>query len=74
MEGKQILKSYRYMWLYEGNENLNIKVITGLDIEHDKFIEALKNDVNVTKACRVYLNEIDVSLIEFYDNIKEDKK
>lgn len=75
-QNKQTIKSYRYMWLFEGNENLNIKVITGLDVEHDDFIKALQDDDRVVNACRVYLHEIDINLIEFYDSIKkkEDKK
>lgn len=63
---------YRYMWLFDGNDNLNIKVLSGVKQEHDMFIEHLKNDERVTKACRVYLHEIDINLIEFYDDLKKE--
>lgn len=64
---------YRYMWLFDGSENLNIKVLSGCLQEHEDFMKALKNDETVLKAVRVYLHEIDVNLIEFYDDIKKEK-
>lgn len=65
---------YRYMWLFEGNDNMCIKVLSGVTEEHEQFINALKNDSKVTKAVRVYLHEYDVNLIEFYESIKEVKE
>lgn len=62
---------YRYMWLFEGNENMCIKVLSGVTEEHAQFMNALKGDKSVKKAVRVYLHEYDVNLIEFYESIKD---
>lgn len=62
---------YRYMWLFEGNENMCIKVLSGVTEEHKQFIEALKNNKRVIKAARTYLHEYDVNLIEFYESIMD---
>lgn len=62
---------YRYMWLFEGSENMCIKVLSGVAEEHKQFIEALKNNNRVIKAVRTYLHEYDVNLIEFYESIKD---
>lgn len=69
-----VIYVYRYMWLFENNENMQIKVISGVPEEHKQFMEVLKNDKKVTKAVRVYLHEYDVNLIEFFESIKEEKK
>lgn len=65
---------YRYMWLVDGSEKLNIKVVSGTVEEHELFINALKNEQSIVNACRVYLHEIDINLIEMYDSIVNKEK
>lgn len=72
-EDKKILV-YRYMWLFEGNDNMCIKVLSGVLREHEQFINALKNDSEVVKCVRVYLHEYNVDLIEFYESIKDNDR
>ena len=65
---------YLYMWLFDGSENMCIKVLSDIPEAHEKFMDMLKADERVSKASRVYLHEYDINKIEFYENIvtKED--
>lgn len=65
------LYAYRYMWLFESNENMCVKIICGTEKEHNDFMALLAADKNVVKACRVYLHEIDLANIEHYEDIFE---
>lgn len=67
----QTIYVYRYMWLMQGNENMCVKVLSGTLEEQAMFINSLRSSEEVTKAVRVYLHEIDISLIEMYDKIKD---
>lgn len=64
---------YRYMWLVEGSENLNIKIVVDLMEGHEKFVENLKNIDGVISLVRVYQYEIDVDQIERFESIIEKK-
>ena len=70
-----IVKTYRYMWLYADDEKLNVRFVSGTEEEHEKFIQALKDDDRIINATRVYVHEIDINHVEVYENIvyKEEK-
>lgn len=68
------LYSYRYMWLFEDNDNMCVKIICGTEKEHNEFMDMLVADKNVVKACRVYQHEIDLANIEHYEDIFELRK
>lgn len=69
-----VIYVYRYMWLTKGDEKLKIRVIAGVQDEHEAFISALKAKDEVINLCRVYLHEIDVNLVEFYETLKGEKE
>lgn len=68
---KVVLYAYRYMWLFEDNDNMCVKILCGTNLEHADFIRMLVSDEKVVKACRVYLHEIDLANIEHYEDIFE---
>lgn len=63
MENKKIYV-YRYLWTEFGSTNLCVKIISGVEAEHNAFIEALKKEEKVEKCSRVYLHEYDLDKIE----------
>lgn len=65
---------YRYMWLTEDSENLNIKILVDIDEGHQRFIENLKNTDKIRSLVRVYQYEIDLEKIECYESLYENKK
>lgn len=65
------LYTFRYMWLFDNCENVCVKIICGTEKEHADFMNMLATDEKVVKACRVYVNEIDLSNIEHYEDIFE---
>lgn len=65
---------YRYMWLIEDSENLNIKILVDIDEGHQKFIDTLKALNGVRSLVRVYQYEIDSDKIESFESLYENKK
>lgn len=70
-KNSSIVVAFRYMWLVKGDKRLHIHCVVGQSDVHDDFIEKLKNDENIIQACRVYMHEIDLSLLEEYETVKE---
>lgn len=71
---KPTIYVFRYMWLTKGDEKLKIRIIAGVTDEHEAFISAMKAEENVENLCRVYLHEIDVNLVEFYETLKGEQE
>lgn len=68
--------TYRYIWkVKEAKKDMfNVKYITGVKQEHDKFMSMLRNDENVITASRIYVNEINVTLTEQHEIVKKEMK
>lgn len=67
----QYIYVYRYLWQAKDNENICVKVVSGLLAEHDKIIESIKNDDNIVKCTRVYMSQYDPNKLEEYESIKK---
>lgn len=65
---------YRYMWLTENSENLNIKILVDIDEGHQKFIETLKALPDICSLVRVYQYEIDAEKIEAFESLINKEK
>lgn len=67
-----MIYTYRYLWLEKGKETTFCKILTGLEKEHDAFIERIKAQENIVKCTRVYMCEYDPLKLEDYENIKSE--
>lgn len=68
------IKTYRYMWLKDDSDKLNIRIVSGITEEHNRFIEDMKQCEGITHFTRVYVHEIDFTQIEYYENLIEEKE
>lgn len=66
-----IIVTYRYMWLTENNDNLKIRIVSGIEEEHKKIMEELINSPDVVKAVRVYMHEINCAKLEEYEALEK---
>lgn len=74
-EQKQPIKvfTYRYMWKCK-DDGLRVKFLTGIEQEHNQFMDILMKDDDIVSALREYVNEIDYSFIGWSQAIKEENK
>lgn len=67
----QFIYVYRYLWTEKDNDNVCIKVVSGVKEEHDRFIKSVLSADKVLKCSRVYMAQYNIDLLEKYENIKE---
>lgn len=74
---KTLLYTYRYLWKVEDDEKLYVDFVTGDENKHAKFVDSIRSQSNVTHFVRVYVNTIELELVEKYENLipveKEEK-
>lgn len=67
----QFIYVYRYLWTEKDNENVCIKVVSGVKEEHDRFVKSILSTDKVLKCSRVYMGQYNIDLLEKYENVKE---
>lgn len=68
-----IVYTYRYIWKNQDNK-LCVKFVCGQEAEHKAFMGKLLQSDEVVTATRIYVNEINVNMIEQHEFIKKEKK
>lgn len=68
-----IIYTYRYIWK-NNDGKFCVKFISGTEDEHKSFIGKLTASEEVVTATRIYINEVNVNLIEQHEFIKREKK
>lgn len=78
---KIIAKKYVFKNIDTDKNGLCVKVVCGVQAEHDELVEAIKNDDNVVFCGSEYMYEIDLEklgnafeLIKKEENLEEIKK
>lgn len=71
-----IVYTYRYMWRMKDGEKdkYNVKILSGLEKEHNAFMASLRENEDVKVATRVYVSEINVAYVDQHEIVKEEKK
>lgn len=67
------LVTYRYLWQTNKKGELNqtfVKIVTGSDDEHNRFMELLRKNKTVTMASRMYICEYHVDKMDIPETIK----
>lgn len=59
----QKVYSYRYMWMIEGSDKINFKIVTDTVKGLEDFENSLKSLKGLTKAGKEYLHEYDINFI-----------
>lgn len=77
---KLITKKYLFKNADTAENGLCVKVVCGVEAEHDELVRAIKNDSNVVFCGSEYINEIDLDklsnafeLIKKEENLEENK-
>lgn len=68
--------TYRFMWLVEGHDQINFKIVSDTEKGLAEFESSLKSLPGIVKAGKEYLHEYDVARIGVFTDIlfSEDKK
>ena len=70
---ENIVYTYRYIWKNKAGK-FCVKFICGAEEEHKVFMGKLQSSEEVVTATRIYVNEINVDMIEQHEFIKREVK